>query len=61
MNFGNLNEPPIDSIIRLLAQAASIAQEKRMRLRVSQAIISASLVALDEAEHIRAKVDRLTG
>ena len=50
-----LQDPPIDCIIRLLTQAAGIAQRKRMRALVRFKISSAMLSAFDEAERLRAK------
>lgn len=51
-----LADAPIDQVIRLLAQAAGIAQRKRMRVEhVRLPIARALQAAFDEAERLRAR------
>ena len=50
-----LPEPPIDQVIRLLAQAAGIAQRKRMGSMVRTHIAIALMHAFDKAEMLRAR------
>jgi len=50
-----LNEPPIDSVIRLLAQAAGIAKRKRMAETPRRMIATAMMAAYYEGERLRAR------
>ena len=49
-----LPEPPIDCIIRLLAQAAGIAQRKRMGAMLRRQIGHAIHATFNEASRLRA-------
>lgn len=50
-----LPEPPIDQVIRLLAQAAGIAQRRRMGVVLLRQIGNALDWACNEAERLRAR------
>ncbi len=53
MTARKLNEPPLDSVIHLLAQAAEIARKNRLRVGVRVPIAYAVWAALDEEERQR--------
>ncbi len=50
-----IKDAPIDSVIRLLAQAAEIARKNRLRVGVRVPIAYAVWAALDEEERQRTK------
>ena len=50
-----LSDAPIDEILRLLAQAAGIAQRKRMAMELRCRIGFVLTAAFDEAKRLRAR------